>query len=384
MLARSSPCQRLTARMTARAEHQELHVVVRVRARAQEVVPLVVAHRPVEVLAGSVHARERLLVQQAREAELRRGALQRFHHHHLVIGRDVRVLEHRRDLVLARRHLVVARLHRHADLIELRLDLGHERHHPVGDGPEVLILELLPLGRLGAEQRAPRVDEIRPRQIEVLIDQEVFLLGAARRHDALGGGAEQLQDANGLLRQRLHRAQQRRFLVQRLARPADERRRNHQRRGVAALQQPRRARRIPRGVAARFEGGAHAAGREARRVGLAAHQFLAGELQDGFSVGGRRHERVVLFSRDARQRLEPVRVVRGAVLDRPLFHRRRDGIGHRDVERFAVRHRAAQRVINRLGETSLLDFVVEHEAAERLADARRPRLLCFRDRPIAD
>jgi hypothetical protein len=112
------------------------------------------------VFAGSVHAGERFLVQQARETELRRRALQRFHHHHLVIGRDVRVLEHRRDLMLARRHLVVARLHRHADFIELRLDFGHERHHPVGNGPEMLILELLALGRLGAEQRAAGVDQI--------------------------------------------------------------------------------------------------------------------------------------------------------------------------------------------------------------------------------
>ena len=32
--------------------------------------------------------------------------------------------------------------------------LGHERQHAVGDGAEILVLEFLPLGRLGAEQRA--------------------------------------------------------------------------------------------------------------------------------------------------------------------------------------------------------------------------------------
>ena len=85
----------------------------------EQVVPLVVAHRPVEVLARAVDAGKRLLVQQAREPELRRRPLQRFHHHHLVIGGDVGVLEHRRDLVLARRHFVVPRLHRHADLVQL-------------------------------------------------------------------------------------------------------------------------------------------------------------------------------------------------------------------------------------------------------------------------
>jgi hypothetical protein len=53
-------------------------------------------------------------------------------------------------------------------------------------------------------------------------------------------------------------------------------------------------------------------------------------------------------------------------------------------ERLTVRHRAAQRVVNRFGKARLLNFVAEHETAERLGGARGPRLLCFRDRPIAD
>ena len=81
-------------------------------------------------------------------------------------------------------------------------------------------------------------------------------------------------------------------------------------------------------------------------------------------------KRVVLLGGDAGQRLEPVRVVRRAVLDRPLLHRRRDRVGDRDIERLAVRHRAAQRVIDRLGQPRLLHFVVEHEAAERFGRAR--------------
>ena len=54
---------------------------------------------------------------------------------------------------------------------------------------------------------------------------------------------------------------------------------------AAALQQPQRAGRIPRRVAARLEGAAQAARREARRVGLALDQFLAGELRDRLAVG---------------------------------------------------------------------------------------------------
>src|SRR5437773_2041842 len=58
-----------------RAEDQELHVVVRRVARAQKVVAELVGQRPVDVLAGSVDARERLLVQKRRQAVLRRDLL---------------------------------------------------------------------------------------------------------------------------------------------------------------------------------------------------------------------------------------------------------------------------------------------------------------------
>ena len=47
-------------------------------------------------------------------------------------------------------------------------------------------------------------------------------------------------------------------------------------------------------------------------------------------------KRIVLLGGDAGHRLEPVRVVRGAVLDRPVLQRRRHGVGGR-------RDRAARR-----------------------------------------
>ena len=103
---------------------------------------------------------------------------------------------------------------------------------------------------------------------------------------------------------------------------------------------------------------------------------LPRELGDRLAVGRRRQKRVVLFGGDAGQRLEPVRVVRGAVLDRPVLHRRRDGVGDRRVERLAVRDRPAQRLIDRLRQARLLHVVVEHEAAERLGRARSARAPC--------
>ena len=84
-----------------------------------------------------------------------------------------------------------------------------------------------------------------------------------------------------------------------------------------------RAGRVPGGVAAGLEGGAQAAGGEAGSVGLALHQLGAGEVEDHPAAAVRRHERIVLLGGESGQGLEPVGVVRGAVLDGPVLHARR-------------------------------------------------------------
>ena len=103
------------------AEEQEAHVLRRGIAGLHQVVPGVGAHRPVVVLAGAVDAGERLLVQQADEPVLAGDVLHHLHRQLLVVGADVRVLEDRRDLVLARGDLVVAGLDRNAELAQLGL-----------------------------------------------------------------------------------------------------------------------------------------------------------------------------------------------------------------------------------------------------------------------
>ena len=367
-----------------RAEHEELHVVVRVRPRAEQIVAFVVADRPVDVLARSVDAGKRLLVQQAREPVLRRRPPHRLHRHHLVIGGHVRVLEDRRDFVLTGRHLVVTRLHRHADLVQFALHLRHERHHALGNRAEILIFELLTFGRPRAEERSSGVDEIGPGQIEIAVDQEILLLGPARGHDALGRGAEEAEHADRLLRERLHRSQQRRLLVERFAGPAHERRRDDERHRAAAVKQPGRTGRIPCGVTPCFKSAAHAAGRKARGIGLALDQLLARELGDGLALVRELQKRIVLLRRDAGERLKPVRVVRGAVLDRPFFHSLGDGVCRGRIERLAVRHRPPQRVIHQFGEAGLLHFVVEHEVAESVRCADRDSFFLFGNREVSN
>ncbi len=104
----------------------------------------------------------------------------------LVVGGEVGVLEDRRDLVLAGGDLVVPGLDRHAQLEQLRLEVGHAGDDALGDGAEVLVLQLLALGRRGAEEGAAGVDQVGPRVVEVLVDQEVFLLRADGGEDLAG------------------------------------------------------------------------------------------------------------------------------------------------------------------------------------------------------
>ena len=94
------------------AEDEELGVVVRVVAGVEQVLAGVGRHRPVVVLAGAVDAGERLLVEQADQAVLVGGLPHHVHAELVVIGGEVRVLEDRRDFVLARRDFVVPRLDR--------------------------------------------------------------------------------------------------------------------------------------------------------------------------------------------------------------------------------------------------------------------------------
>ena len=167
------------------AEEEEVDVVGRRVARVEQVGAAVGPHRPVVVLARAVDAGERLLVQQADEAVAAGDAFQRLHQQLLVVGADVGVLEHRRDLVLRRRDLVVAGLDRDAELAHLQLGLEHEGEHALGDRAEVVVVELVAFRRLGAEQGAPGGDQVGALEVVLLVDQEVLLLGADRGEDAL-------------------------------------------------------------------------------------------------------------------------------------------------------------------------------------------------------
>ena len=124
-------------------------------------------------------------MQQRLQSVAERDATQRRHHELVVIHRDVGLLEPRCHLELAWRNLVVPRDDRHAELVQLVLDLGDARLNALRDSAEVVILELLTARRRRADERAARHDEVRPQREVRAVDQEVLLLGPHRRVHAV-------------------------------------------------------------------------------------------------------------------------------------------------------------------------------------------------------
>ncbi len=180
--------------------------------------------------------------------------------------------------------------------------------------------------------------------------------------------AEQLQDAHGVLADGVHRAEQGGLLVERLAGPRAEGGRDAEGGPVRVFEDERGAGGVPRGVAAGLEGVPDAAGGEGRGVGLAPDEFLAGKLGDGGPGVGRGQERVVLLGGQAGHRLEPVRVVGGATLHRPLLHRRGGHVGDRRVEGGSLLDRRSEGPVHAFGQPGTHHLVGEDVDPEKLAD----------------
>ena len=117
--------------------------------------------------------------------------------------------------MLCRGHLVVLCLCRNAKLPEFLVNRLHVSTDTLTDDTKVMVVQLLALGRLCAEQRPAGVDQIVALVVHGLINKEVLLLRADGGGHALHVAvAEQLQNPEGLLVQGLHAVQQRRLLVQ--------------------------------------------------------------------------------------------------------------------------------------------------------------------------
>ena len=233
-----------------------------------------------------------------------------------------------------------------------------------------MVFQFLALGGHGAKDRAARIEQVGASVEELAIDQEVFLLGADGGKNLGDVLTEDLQDALGLVRQRVHRLEQRRFLVEGFVSPGDEGRRDDECRSVGRVHDVGGARRIPSRVTACLERGTQAAGGKRRRIGLALDEFLAGELRDGVAVAGGRQEAVVLLGSQAGHRLEKMRVVRGALLERPILHGAGDRVGDGRIEGVALLDGALQRLEDGLRKAFALGRLAEDVRSEQIFEGR--------------
>ena len=304
-------------------------------------------------------------MQQAHQTVTLGHGLQQLHGQLIVVAGDVGVAVYGGVLVLGGSHLVVLRLGEHTQLPQLHVQLVHKGRHTGLDGAVVVVVQLLSLGRLRAEQGAAAQPQILPAAIVLLVDEEVLLLRAYLGDDVLGlGVAEQPQDAHALLIQRVHGAQQGRFLVQRIAGIGAEDGGDAQ----GLILHKGIGRGVPRGVAPSLEGGPQTAGGEAGGVGLAAAQLLAGQLHQDAAVSGGGDEAVVLLGGKAGHGLEPVGEVGGAQLRGPVLHGAGDLIGNGTIQRLPLCLTLLPRLIDVSAETLSHLLLGKHHAAEDVGD----------------
>ena len=263
--------------------------------------------------------------------------------------------------MLRRGDFVVLGLGKDAKLPELLVEVFHEFRDPRLDGAKVMIVEFLSLRGLRAKERPAAEDEVLALVKHLAVNKEVFLLGADGGLDAFHVFvAKELQNAHRLLVDGLHRAQQRRFLVERLTAVRAERRRDAEH----LVLQKRVGRGVPSGVAACLKRCAQAAGRKAGRIRLALDELFAGKLHNHAAVGRRGNKAIVLLGGNAGQRLEPVGKMRRAVLDCPVAHGLGYGIGHLIIQTHPFVNRLFEGLVDLGRKSCAHDSVVKHQTSE--------------------
>ncbi len=200
----------------------ELQILRRRAAGADEVDARVGADRPVAVLARAVDALEGFLVQQHAEIVAARDLIHDCHQQLVVVVGQIDLLVDRSQLELVGRHFVVARLQRDAEHQAFVFEIAHERHHALGNGAEIVILQLLVLGRLVSHERTAGKHQIGAHSPQALVDEKVLLLPAqigVYPLDRLVEVAAHL--GRGAVDSR-YRPKKRHLIVERIARIGDE------------------------------------------------------------------------------------------------------------------------------------------------------------------
>ena len=267
--------------------------------------------------------------------------------------------------MLCRSNFVVLGGSEYANLPQSLVQISHVSSNAGLQVCEILVVQFLSLRRHCTEQGTTGHDQVFTLIVHLLVDQEVFLFRTYSRGDlGCGGVAEQTQNADCLLAQSVHGTQQRCFLVQCFTGVGNEYGRDIQR----AFLDEAVGSRIPCGIASCRAGFTQTAGRERRSVRFALDQFLAGEVHNYHAVVSGADKGIVLFSSRTGHRLEPVGVMCGTVLDRPILNGICNHICIGGIQRSPHFAGLGHCLINRLRESCLHDFVIEDVACKVLSN----------------
>ncbi len=257
-------------------EGDELQVALGILAGRQQLGALVSTERPVVVLAGTVHAVKRLFVEKDHKTVLAGDEVHQVHHDLVLVVGEVGLTVDGREFELVRSHLVVTGLDGNTQPMAGDLQVTHESGHARRNGGEIMVVELLVLGGIVAEQGASGDHQVRAGGVEAFVHKEILLFPAQVGIDLGHPGIEELADGDGRVAHGLEGLLERGLVVQGLAGIGNKDSRN----AKGIFQDEDRGSRIPCRVAAGFEGGADAAAREGRGVRLLLGEHLAVESLD--------------------------------------------------------------------------------------------------------
>ena len=127
------------------------------------------------MLAASVHSLERFFVQQYAEAVVACYLTHQCHDKHVVVDSQIALLEDRSQLELVGSHFVVTCLYGDTQFQRFDLQFLHEGCHTGRNGTEVMVFQLLVLGRVVSGQGASGHQQVGTGSIQTFVNQEIFL-----------------------------------------------------------------------------------------------------------------------------------------------------------------------------------------------------------------
>ena len=288
--------------------------------------------RPVIMLAATVDTLEGLFVQQYAETVVTCHFTHQGHDEHVVVYRQVAFLEDGSQLELVGSHFVVTGLDGDAEFQRFDFQFLHESGHTAGDGPEVVVFQLLVLGAVMAHQRASGHQQVGACGVQPFVNQKIFLLPAQIGNHFLYFRIEIVAYVDGSLVYGTQGFQQRCLVVQRLTGIGDENSRDAER----VVYDECRGGGVPCRVATCLERIADTAVRETGSVRFLLHEQFAGEFLHHAAFAVVFHKSIVLFGSTFGQRMKPVRIVGRPHFNRPFLHTCGNLVGYAAVQRSSV------------------------------------------------